>query len=179
MYISLSSILSEKSNSNIIEIYFIKPIKNNDVVDIRIEDNIIKKISEKYKNLKSNKPVKYITYHRNELMYTYDLTDDNQIVYSKLMENCLYIDTNSDNTNLYMMSYKHSKVPIHLFPCLNDIDYVCEYTLTEIKLTNRLSLIIREDEYGKYVYIEYKHSSQVDIEKIEQNINNIIKNILS
>ena len=110
-------------------------------------------------------------------MYIYDLTDDNQIVCSKLIEKDLIIDTN--NINLYIISYKHNKVPVHLFPCLNDIDYVSEYTLTEIKITNRLSIIIKEDEYGKYVYIEYKHSSHVDIEKIEQNINNIINNILS
>jgi hypothetical protein len=80
---------------------------------------------------------------------------------------------------LYIISYKFSKLPTHLFPCLNDIDDVVEYSLSEYKLTNRLSLIIRKDSYGQYVYIEYKHSQQMDVEKIEANINNIINNIFT
>ena len=129
--------------------------------------------------MKNTKPVKYMSYSRNELTYLYDLTDDNQIVFSKIMQKTEVIETKQSNLNLYMISYKHNKVPVHLFPCLNDIDYVCEYTLTEYKLSNRLSLIIREDEYGRYVYIEYKHSANVEMDKIEQYINNIVSNIMS
>jgi hypothetical protein len=77
-----------------------------------------------------------------------------------------------------MISYKLSKLPTHLFPCLNDIDDIVEYTISEYKLTNRLSIMIRKDNYGQYAYIEYKHSPQIDIEKIENSINNVIKNVM-
>jgi hypothetical protein len=72
------------------------------------------------------------------------------------------------------LPYKYSKVPVYMFPCINDIDYVCEYTLTSTNLTNRISLVIRNDEYGNSVYIEYKHSPNVDIEKIEDLLRKLI-----
>lgn len=172
MTISLSSLVSD--NINHIEIYFINPITNSDIIDIKSNDMFINKIYEKYKNMKSIKPVKYMSYYKNELVYLYDLSNDNQMVYSKLRQDDLII-----SSNIYAISYKYSKAPIHLFPCSNNIDNTLEYTLIEYKITNRLSLIIHQDDYCKYAYIEYKHSSNVDIDKIEQTINNIIHNITS
>lgn len=165
---------------NLIEIY-IKKIGNtnssdNNVIDIRVDDKMLDLIQHKYKNFKTTK---YICYYRNELCYVYDMTDDNQYVYSKLKKIDSIIPTKRREYELYMISYKFSKLPTHLFPCLNDIDDVVEYTLSEYKLTNRLSLIIRKDNYGQYVYLEYKHSSQMDIEKIQANINNIMNNIFT
>ena len=165
---------------NLIEIY-IKKIGNanssdNNVIDIRVDDKMLDLIQHKYKNFKTTK---YICYYRNELCYVYDMTDDNQYVYSKLKKIDSTIPAKRREYELYMISYKFSKLPTHLFPCLNDIDDVVEYTLSEYKLTNRLSLIIRKDNYGQYVYLEYKHSSQMDIEKIQANINNIMNNIFT
>jgi hypothetical protein len=100
-------------------------------------------------------------------------------VYSKLKKKDNTMETKQREYELYMISYKLSKLPTHLFPCLNDIDYVVEYTLSEYKLTNRLSLIIRKDKDGQYLFIEYRHSTQMDIEKIDSNINQIINNIFA
>jgi len=165
---------------NLIEIYIKKAgianAQDDNIIDICIDDKMIELIQYKYKNFKTTK---YICYYRNELCYVYDMTDDNQYVYSKLKKIDNTIPTKRREYELYMISYKFSKLPTHLFPCLNDIDDVVEYTLSECKLTNRLSLIIRKDNYGQYVYIEYKHSPQMDIEKIQANINNIINNIFT
>jgi hypothetical protein len=172
MVISLAPLLSD--NINHVEIYLTNNIINKDIIDIKSNDSIIDKIYDKYKNMKSIKPVKYMSYYKNELVYLYDLSNDNQLVYSKLKQDDLII-----TPNIYIVSYKYSKAPIHLFPCSNNIDNTLEYTLIEYKITNRLSLIIHQDNYCKYVYIEYKHSPNVDIDKIEQTINNIIHIITS
>lgn len=172
-----NSIPESTECANLVEIY-IKHNKSNpkNVIDICISDKMINLIYSKYKNFKTTK---YICYYRNELCYVYDLTDDNQYVYSKLKKKDNTMVTKQREYELYMISYKLSKLPTHLFPCLNDIDHVVEYTLSEYKFTNRLSLIIRKDKDGQYLYIEYRHSTQMDIEKIDSNINHIINNIFT
>ncbi len=158
--ISLQSHLSV--NTNIIEIYLVD--KNP---SMQANDKMLKRIKEKYKNWKTTK---YISYHKNHLVYMYDLTDDNQIVFSKL---CDTMPTWQDN--ICIVPYTYSKHPTYVFPCVDEIDHVNEYTLSEAKITNRVSIFIKTDRYGTYLYIEYKHSSQVDIEKIETIINNILQ----
>lgn len=166
--IKIQELLSD--TTTLIEIYFTKcPVKSDDLcIDITASDSIISKIQEKYKNCKTTK---YMTYSRNELTYIYDLTDDNQMVTTKLQENEIC------NNNIYAVSYKYSKLPTHLFPCVTDIDYAIEYTIHEYKLTNRLAIIIRKDEHGSYAYVEYKHSPNVDVEKIQGCITNLLQTI--
>jgi len=153
-------------STTLVEIYFTKISKIDRVIDINTPDAIINRIQEKYKNCKTTK---YMSYCKNELTYLYDLTDDHQIVFSKFREKDMMTG------NMYAVSYKYSKLPTHLFPCVSDIDMALEYTLHEYKLSNRLSLIIRKDEYGTYAYVEYKHSANVDIEKIESHLNSILQ----
>ena len=153
-------------STTLVEIHFTNAIKYDAVIDINTPDTIIDRIKEKYKNCKTTK---YMSYCKNELTYLYNLTDDHQTVFSKFREKDVM------SGNLYAVSYKFSKLPTHLFPCVSDIDMAIEYTLHEYKLSNRLSIIIRKDEYGQYAYIEYKHSDNVDIEQIESHLNNILQ----
>ena len=156
-------------NTTLLEIYFINHQDDNPITtDIRTSTSVIHKIQQKYKTCKTTK---YMTYAKNELTYIYDLTDDHQTVITKLRENVM------TEANLHAISYKYSKLPTHLFPCVADIDYAIEYTISEYKLTNRLSIIIRTDDYGQYAYIEYKHSPSVDIDKIESSVQNILQTL--
>ena len=154
-----------RPDTNFIEIYYIKQQDDGDTVDILVEPAFVEEFKSKYKNWKTTK---YISYHKNHLTYLYDLTDDNQIAYTKISQIPKKYKSN------YIVPYKYSKVPVYMFPCINDIDYVCEYTLTSTNLTNRISLVVRNDEYGNSVYIEYKHSPNVDIEKIEDLLRKMI-----
>lgn len=169
-YIALSS-------TNHIEIYLIKS-QDGKIINLNIDDSIINDIQAKYKNWKTTK---YKGYSRNHMTYLYNLTDDSQFVYTKVYSQ------EKQTTHDYMakasshqwhtVPYAYSKLPTHIFPCTNDINDVCEYTLTETKLTNRITLAIRKDQYGKYLYIEYKHSPNVDVEKSENIIREIMRNI--
>lgn len=161
---TLSSILTE--NTNLVRIYFIDKTKNiENTSDVNIHMNV-SQIQNAYKNWKTTK---YIVYSRNELNYLYDLTDDNQMVFTLVQQQ----DDLKTLEGLYAISYKMCKLPTHVYPCLNDIDNVREYTISEYKITNRISIIIESDEYGTYAYIEYKHSQQVDIEKINSIVQSI------
>jgi hypothetical protein len=97
-----------------------------------------------------------------------------------------YIKYNS-KSNLFILSSKIDKFPQYIFPCTNDIDYISTYSIKEYKINNRISLFIRYDylnddekqNLAKTFYIEYRHSPNVDIDKINENVNNIINTYIS
>lgn len=165
-------------NTNHIEIYLIKSQSSVNITDLNLDDTIIKEAQAKYKNWKTTK---YIGYARNHLTYLYNLTDDNQTVYTKVnVTSASHQSLSSHQHKPYqwhIIPYTYSKLPTHIFPCTNDINDVCEYILAEAKITNRITLMIREDQYGKYLYIEYKHSPNVDVEKSESIISQMMRNI--
>lgn len=172
---SLQSFLSSH-NTNHIEIFLIKTQDTTPIIDLNIDDNIIREVQAKYKNWKTTK---YIGYARKHLTYLYNLTDDSQIVYTKIYVECSNIPPNDTPSAFqwHVIPYTYSKLPTHIFPCTNDIDDVCEYILHEAKITNRITLVIRKDQHGQYLYIEYKHSPNVDVGKSQNDITELMRNI--
>jgi len=161
-------------DTNLIELYVTPLIQNKNVVNINVSEEFIKRIKNEFQNF-TNRSNEYITYYKADLIYTYDGSNDNQIVSSKYKQNtCIW---NKQHCDIFGISYKHSKLPTHVFPCVSNIDYKNKCNVCEIKLTNRINIIIKNDEYGNYVYIEYKHSPQVEIEKIEIIINKTIETL--
>lgn len=157
-------------NVNHIEIHLVKSqLISDDVIDLNIDDSLVEEVKSKYKNWKT---AKYMAYSRNHIIYLYNLNDDNQIVFSKIANL-----PSEAYKSWYIVPSTYSKLPTHIFPCVNDIDENIEYIITEAKITNRISLIIRKDQYGTYLYIEYKHSPNVDIDKSESIINEVMQNI--
>ena len=61
----------------------------------------------------------------------------------------------------------------HSFACTNDINNKINYKTYEFKINNRVSLIIKNNN----LFIQYKHSKEVDIDKIQEIINSIIRKI--
>lgn len=152
-------------DTNLIEFYYIKPQNSANVIDIRVDNSFVEEIKAKYRNWKTTK---YMAYSKNHLTYLYDLTDDNQVVYTKVA------DIPTQHKSLYIVPFAYSKLPTYIFPCVNDIDNACEYTLTTCSITNRITVIIRNDEFGNYAYVEYKHSPNVDVDKIQDVLQKII-----
>lgn len=161
-----------EESTNLVEIYFLRSQPQQvspNVVDIRTNEKLLASVESKFKNWKTTK---YMSYRRNHLTYLYDLTDDNQTVFTKMANKCENIDG-----NMLQINYNYSKLSSHMFPCTKDIDDTQEYTISENKINNRISLNIKRDQFGAYLYIEYKHSTNVDLEKVESNIKNLIKSI--
>lgn len=173
--ISLYSMIDE--NTNLFEIYITKCITDNNVIDIGLHPNCLSKIQDLLP-MKNWKTTRFTSYSRNDLIYLYDMSNDSQIVYCKhLVKNHIIKPQKNSTMNLYIATYNHSKLPTHLFPCLNDIDDKSEFAISESKISNRVSVIVKSDQYASSIFIEYKHSPQVEIDKIETSINGIIKTI--
>ena len=171
--INLSDFLTD--DVNIIEIFFCKLGNDSDgaEIDVRITSDIESIVEKKYKKYKEEK---YKSYHHKDKVYTYELSNDNQYVSSKITTSPIYV-----KPNIFILSSKIDKFPQYIFPCTNDIDNISSYTIKEFKINNRISLMIRYDysvatvaATAKSFYIEYRHSPNVEIDKINEYINNLI-----
>ena len=118
MNINLSDFITD--NVNIIELFLCKDIIEDDIINVVINNDIEKLIDKKYKKYKEEK---YKSYHYKDKVYTYELSNDNQYVSSKIMIKSKFIKYNS-NSNLFILSSKIDKFPQYIFPCTNDIDYI-------------------------------------------------------
>ena len=178
MNINLKDFLAD--DVNIIEIFFCKDssgslgTSENSVINVNISSDIESIIEKKYKKYKEEK---YKSYHYKDKVYTYELSNDNQYVSSKIMTKTKYMKHNE--SGLFVLSCKIDKFPQYIFPCTNEIDNISIYTIKEFKINNRISLMLRTDytnneEVAKSFNIEYRHSPNVEIDKINEYINNII-----
>ena len=164
---------------NLIEIYFINRSvhgQQDNVIDVSVKNSLETFIDNYYKK---SKVEKYKSYTHKERIYTYELSNDNQYVTSKIKKHMNILD------NILVICSKNNKQPNYTFPCTNEIDSVSEYTIKEYKISNRISLIMRSDisdsgdsgDEIKTLCIEYRHSNNVDIDKINETINKIIRKI--
>lgn len=167
---------------NLIEIYFINrgirgpQGQQENVIDVSVKNSLETFIDNYYKK---SRVEMYKSYTHKERIYTYELSNDNQYVSSKIKKNMDILD------NILVICSKNNKQPNYTFPCTNEIYSVSEYIIKEYKISNRISLILRCDscdsgggEEIKTLYIEYRHSNNVDIDKINETINKIIRKIL-
>ena len=165
---------------NLIEIYFInRGIRGQqeNIMDVSVKNSLETFIDNYYKK---SRVEKYKSYTHKERIYTYELSNDNQYVSSKIKKHMDIID------NILVICSKNNKQPNYTFPCTNEIDSISEYIIKEYKISNRISLILRCDscdsgggsEEINTLYIEYRHSNNVDIDKINETINKIIRKIL-
>ena len=164
---------------NLIEIYFInRGIRGQqeNIMDVSVKNSLETFIDNYYKK---SRVEKYKSYTHKERIYTYELSNDNQFVSSKIKKHMDILD------NILVICSKNNKQPNYTFPCTNEIDSVSEYIIKEYKISNRISLILRCDSGGdsgsediNTLYIEYRHSNNVDIDKINETINKIIRKIL-
>lgn len=158
---------------NIVEFYFIKNILDNNVMDVTMSGDMEYKINKIYKKTKEEK---YKIYYMRDKMYTYELSNDNQYVTSKTKKKDKYYKTKKNN--IYILSSRIDKYPQYIFPCTNEIDNISEITIKEYKISNRVSLIVKSEANDNFtVLIEYKHSPNVELDKITEIVNKIIKNI--
>lgn len=154
------------NDTNIVEIYLTNPKMDNNAnkINIYISDSIIDRIKQKFKLTKEST---LVNYNRNNLSYVYDLSNDSQYVFLRKLE--YYKKTNY----FYGIAFNEMKLQTYSFACTDDIDTRTEYKLLEFKINNRVSLLIKNNN----VIITYKHSKDVDIEKINEIVNNITKKI--
>jgi hypothetical protein len=155
-------------NTNLIELYL---TNNNDntITSLNIDKNIIDKIESQFK---FKQKVNYVSFYKEDLVYTYELSSDSQFVSSKTVENI-----SNFNKNFEIILYNENKYPTYQFSCTNYIDNKVLYNIKECKINNRICILIKEENDKYSLLIQYKHSNNVDIDKVINIIDNIILKI--
>ena len=156
-------------NTNVIEIYLKETNLNLNKIDVSIDNKKVNNILNKYK---FKQEVEYVLFNKKNLILLYDTTNDSQIIYEKTLEN--YNETN----NLLTLCYNEKKLPPYMYGCDNNYDNKMIYTVNEYKVNNRISIINKKHNNKSVLYISYKHDAHVDLEKNNNIINNILKNII-
>ena len=125
---------------NIVELYFVNKKLDNNVINVMMSRDIENKIDKLYKKTKEEN---YKMYYMKDKVYTYELSNDNQYVTSKTKKLDTFYKTKK--SNIYIISSKIDKYPQYVFPCTNDIDNISEINIKEYKISNRVSLIIKNE----------------------------------
>jgi len=161
-------------NINLVEIFFCQKQINPNIINVMIDEDIENKVDERYKKSREEK---YKSYFMKDKIYTYELSNDNQYVTSKIKKQSKYIDRTHipNSSNLYIIVSKIEKYPQYSFPCTNNIDNISKYSIKEYKISNRISLILRNDDDIKTLSIEYRHSLNIEIDKMNEIINKLVK----
>jgi len=173
-YIDLSELLTTENHIDVFEINLFKNTINQEhakVIDLVMDNDIIKAVENKFRNPKVSS---YKSYYMNDKIYTYDLENDNQIVISKHKVNSKIIRRHRCQTDALIMSYKIDKYPPYTFPCTDEIDYISSYTIKEFKINNRITVNIRTEDGESTVYIEYRHSDNVELDKVNEIIGKLL-----
>ena len=164
----INNIIDE--NVNVINIHIcLKNEYNNKNINLELNNEILNKIKS---NFKITKEYKLISYYKKNLIYSYDTTDDNQILnYIKYINDTYY--KLFKKIDLYYIALNENKLPNYYMPCTNEMDNKEEYDIIEFKINNRLILIIKNNT----LYLQYRYNKNVEMEKIQILINNILKKI--
>ena len=168
--ININSFINN-NNVNLIEIYLSGSKENDDKIDINVNNETLEKLKGLFKNTRE---LTYIYFYKNNLEYIYDTSNDSQLLITRKFVKDEY-KTTSKKYNLYTIAFNESKLPNHYFPCTNDIDHREEIKVIEFKINNRISILMRNNNY----LIQYRHNVMVDLDKTQDIINTLIKKILT
>ena len=154
---------------DIVTIHIIPKINiSRDIIDLNIDKTLINKITSKYKFMNKRNMVHY---YRNNIYYSYDTSNDSQSCYRFILLNYEIIDV-SDTFSICVNVYKEVKLPCFMFPSTSDISDKVSFNIQEYKVNNRLILTNRNNNS---LYLVYKHSSNVDIDKNMDDLRNFLK----
>ena len=145
---------------------------SNNIIDLNIDKKIINKITSQYKFMNKRD---LVYYYRNNIYYSYDGSNDSQACYRFILLNNEIIDI-SDKYSICINVYKEVKLPCFTFPSTSDIDDKVKFNIQEFKINNRIILTNRDNNS---LYLVYKHSSNVDIDKNMNDLQDFVtKNII-
>lgn len=117
-------------------------------------------------------------YRYKELLYSYFRSNDGQRTIFRQAFN----ETMDDENRIYRLLLQEDILPSHRFPCSKDIALNERLTRRSFKINNRLYLMEDQIEistknkpvYQYHYYIRYTHAQNVDLVKIQQDLDQFI-----
>lgn len=156
-----------KDNTNILEIYFCpeKIDPNASIFTCKWKD-LPKLPLHMFKHRNDQELIEYA--HRG-LVYQYDVATDSQKTIQRSWIHDKIIDKQ------YIVSLQEETLPVHRFPCTQEINDKTKFHRISYKWTNRIYLIVDMEEDYYTVYIRYQHVDNIDLEKMNEDLNQLLK----
>lgn len=192
MKVDIASIINKQgSDVNCIDIYICRNFSGGDnATVIPVHANLTSPIL----GLGTGTQSKIESYWYRDMCYTYDIANDAQRVTRRLVHNDHIIQHGMHC--LYVIVLNEETLPSHMFPCVNEITNNNTTSRTSYRINNRMFLY--HDVVGEYatepthdsnekkvintseyLYLRYKHSQQVDLIKIQADIDRVIRILCS
>lgn len=161
----LSSLLTE--NVNVVEIYFCPDDLTLDASSFTCSWETLPKIPvHTFKNRMDQCVMEYC--HR-DLIYSFDQSNDAQRVYQRNL-----ISDSVDN-KMYIVSFQEESQPTHRFPCTLEIHEKREIHRVYYKVNNRIFFVVEKENEKWTMYLRYNHSSNVDMDSMETDWQQVFK----
>lgn len=110
-------------------------------------------------------------YHHRDMCYTYDMENDGQRVVRKIMQ------MEDTTKNLYIAAYEEDVLPVHRFPCVQEITHETQYERTSYRINSRTYLYHDREDGWEYVYIRYQHAPNVDTKQMQADIHRVLRKL--
>lgn len=192
MKFDIAELIDGCQHVNCVEIYMCPNIPSNtspnqNAIPVKLDDLATKiRLS---RGLGAGTKTSFVNYQFRNMCYTYDRTSDAQ----KVTHRTCYKDYDNhiirkaSSVRLYAISVKEDTLPCHRFPCTRDIVHKSIVNRTSYRINNRLFLHHetvedvdadvnhkKESYMSEYMYLRYNHAPQVDLVKIQQDIEHVL-----
>ena len=166
----------KNTDINSIEVFITNAVKSDPHTHMQVCDVSNSKILDStLKCFGSGHEAVFTNYFFKNMCYVYDMANDGQrVVKRSFVKDNIYTYS---SFNLVALGIKEDTLLSHRFPCGNDIAHKNKITRTSYRINNRMFLC-REKEDGSqndYVYIRYNHSPQVDLKKMQADLERVIR----
>jgi len=117
-------------------------------------------------NLRFTAPTTYTEFRINDIVCSYEGTNDAQKVTRRVMTKHFRA------ANLFIATFVEEQIPAFAFPVTKDLQSVVEVTRKIMRVNNRMHIVCDiENTQVQYLYIKYNHNTNVDVAKIKGDLN--------
>lgn len=161
------------NETNIVYIYLTEDGIDKMSLDLTLRGNFIERLRGKFK-FNAAKP--FVAFYRNNMSYTYEVSNDNQICQRLTLKKHKKMRLN-DRFNVAINLYNEQKNPCYMFPSSDEISARVEYSIEDYKINNRITLNIYTSGGDSCVYIMYRHSANADLDHNQECINRLLNQL--
>lgn len=119
----------------------------------------------------SQSPSTIFEYHYRDMICAYDKNNDSQRIYRKKLLRETF------HGFLYGVSHIEEVLPVHRFPCTQDITHECETIRISHRINNRLFLHHDQEDDFHYIYVRYQHAPNVDLKKMQESLDTTLRRL--
>jgi hypothetical protein len=162
----LSSLIQD-DEVNLVEVYWVRGKKEYGY-ELGWENPSLKCFRQLQDVYGSGTKQQLVEYTNNDMIYTFDRSDDRQKVSRKIAMK------EWELMPFYGIGYKEEVLPIHMFPCTNPLTKRQDIDRTIIRVNNRMHAILDVVNEQTIYYIRYQHASNVDMKKMEGDMDRVL-----